>query len=47
MNRRCCGYWLSSQEDLIRYKSVLSRPVDVADIRAMREEQVTWRGAHL
>lgn len=38
---------LMLEEDLIRYKSVLSRPVDVADIRAMREEQVTWRGAHL
>jgi len=27
---------LMLEEDLIRYKSVLSRPVDVADIRAMR-----------
>ncbi len=38
---------LMLEEDLIQYKSVLSRPVDVADIRAMREEPVTWRGAHL
>ncbi|GAA0842030.1 hypothetical protein GCM10009113_09420 [Marinobacter szutsaonensis] len=32
---------LMLEEDLIRYKSVLSRPVDVADIRAMREEPKT------